>query len=141
MRQARGTTFCSSGSRSDPYGSPYWMPTSLSVAAPMRIAPSAARGPPQLDGWRRATDELGDVPSGHDHRVHSAPFELDDLLAREVVRLGDRELADGDVGEQLERTLEVVRRKVKRLGVVELQHALEHLLAGDADDEVEPQLG
>ena len=83
IRHARGTTFCSSGLSSEPYGRPYWMPTSRSAAAPARIAASAARGPPQfdgcLDGRGRATDELGDVPSRHDHRVDAAPLELDDL--------------------------------------------------------------
>ena len=83
------------------------MPTSRSAAAPTRIAASAARGPPQvLDGWRRATDELGDVSRRHDHRVDAAPLELDDLLARDV-RLGDRELADWHVRQQLERAFEV----------------------------------
>ena len=82
IRHARGTTFCSSGLSSEPYGSPYWIPTSRSAAAPARIAASAARGPPQfdgLDGGGRATDELGDVPRRNDHRVHAAPFELHDL--------------------------------------------------------------
>src|SRR5437763_3660073 len=92
--QARGTTFCSSGSRSEPYGSPYWMPTSRSAAAPARIAPSATPGPPQLDGWRRATDELGDVSGGDDHGVDPTPLELDDLVASNVLRLRDRELPD-----------------------------------------------
>src|SRR5215208_4977257 len=124
IRQARGTTFCSSGSRSEAYGSPYWMPTSRNAAAPARIAPSAARGPPQCDlsdGRRGATDELGDVPSGHDHRVHPAPLELDDLLARHLARLRDRELADGHVGEQLERVLQIVGRQMERLRIVQLQ--------------------
>src|SRR5262245_5024587 len=96
MRQARGTTFCSSGFSSEPYGSPYWIPTRRSAAAPARIAASAARGPPQfelLDGWGRATDELGDVPRRHDHGVDAAPLELHDLVPRDVRRLGDRELA------------------------------------------------
>src|SRR5689334_21206708 len=106
MCQARGTTFCSSGFSSEPYGSPYPMPTRRSAAAPARIAASAACGPPQLlglDRRRRATDELGDVPGRHDHRVDAAPFELDDLVARDMRRLCDRELADRDVREQLQR--------------------------------------
>src|SRR5881628_3592358 len=117
IRHARGTTFCSSGWRIDPYGSPYWIPTSRSAAAPARIAPSAARGPPQfdgLDGRRRATDELGDVPGRHDHRVHSAPLELDDLLACHVARFGDRKLSDRNVREQFERALEVFGGEMER---------------------------
>src|SRR3954447_11599942 len=108
MCHALGTTFCSSGLSSEPYGRPYGMPTSRSAAAPARIAARAARGPPQfdpLDGRGRATDELGDVPRRNDHRVDAAPLELDDLVSRDVRRLRDRELPDGDVGEQLERAL------------------------------------
>src|SRR3954451_10347555 len=115
MRHARGTTFCSSGSSSAPYGRPYWMPMSLNAAAPARIAASAARGPPQfdrLDGRGRATDELGDVPRRDDHRVDAAPLELYDLVSRDVRRLRDRKLADGNIRQQLERALEVVGREM-----------------------------
>src|SRR5947207_4880907 len=117
------------------------MPTSRSAAAPARIAPSATPGPPQLDGWRRATDELGDVSGGNDHGVDPAPLELDDLVARHVLRLRDRELPDRDVAEQLERLLEVWDGEVERLGVVQLEHALELLLARNAHDHVEPDAG
>src|SRR3954471_8572277 len=143
MRHARGTTFCSSGSSSDPYGRPYWMPTSRNAAAPARIAASAARGPPQfdrLDGRGRATNELGDVPRRDDHRVDAAPLELHDLATRDVRRLGDRELPDGNIREQVERTLEVVGREMERLGIVLLEDPLEHLVVRNADDEVETQL-
>src|SRR4051794_14209008 len=144
IRHARGTTFCSSGLSSEPYGSPYWMPTSRNAAAPARIAARAARGPPQfdpLDGRGRATDELGDIPRRNDHGVDAAPLELHDLAARDVRRLGDRELPDGNVRQQLERTPEVVGREMERLGIVLLENPLEHLVVRDADDEVEPQLG
>src|SRR5215210_1354601 len=139
IRHARGTTFCSSGSSSDAYGNPYWIPTSRRAAAPARIAPKAARGPPQCDlsdGRRGATDELGDVPRRHDHRVHATPLELDDLRARHLARLRDRELPDRHVGEELECLLQIVRREMKCLRVVQLEHALEHFLAGDAHDEI-----
>src|SRR4051794_6792515 len=129
MCHARGTTFCSSGLSSEPYGSPYWMPTSRSAAAPPRIVASATFGPPQfvlvrrsagsaLDGGRRATDELGDVTSRNDHRVHPTSFELDDLFPRHVADLGDRQLSDRDVAEQIERALQVPRREVERLRIV-----------------------
>jgi hypothetical protein len=120
------------------------MPTRRNAAAPARIAPRAACGPPQfdrLDRRRRATDELGDVPSRHDHRVHAATLQLDHLIARHGFRFRDRELSDRHVREQFERALKIVRREMKRLGVVPLEHASEHLLAADADDDVEPEVG
>ena len=94
-----------------------------------------------LHGRGRATDELGDVPRRHDHRVDAAPLELDDLVARDLRRLRDRELPDRHVREQLQRTFQVGGREVERLGIVPLENSLEHFLVRDADDEVEAELG
>src|SRR5206468_10368816 len=49
--------------------------------------------------------------------------------------------SDGNVREQFERALEVFGGEMERLRVVLLEHALEHLLAADADDQIEAQVG
>src|SRR5215470_16622975 len=95
MCQARGTMLISSGLKSA-NGWAYATPTTRSTAAPARIAASAAVGQPRsastrrrsaaglgagLDLGRVSADELGNVPTGHDHGVHSRPLELRDLVA------------------------------------------------------------
>src|SRR5919206_208617 len=87
------------------------MPTTRSAAAPTTIAPSATRGPPQVDsdGRRRGTDELGDVPRRNDHRVHSAALPLEHALALLLV-------ADADHGVEPEAL--GVRDDVVRIGSV-----------------------
>src|SRR5437899_1624987 len=49
---------CSSGFSRLSYGSPYWMPTARSAAAPARIAASAVAAPPQRASAQRPTGVL-----------------------------------------------------------------------------------
>src|SRR5438105_1308164 len=139
---------CSSGFSRLSYGSPYWMPTARSAAAPARIAASAVAAPPQrasaqrptgvLDLRRRVADELGDVSRSDDDRIDSSPLELDDLLAARRVDRGDRELARRHVRQQVERVLPLVALPVggeqEDLGVDAVQRVLQLVLVGHAND-------
>ena len=78
-------------------------------------------------------DELGDVPRADDHRVDARALELVDVRARGRRQVGDRELAGGHVGQQVEHALErvvVVPRRAKQedLRVEPLERFLELLL-------------
>jgi hypothetical protein len=81
-----------------------------------------------LDRRGRVADELGDVLRRDDHRVHPPTLELEHLLAREPVRAHDRELPGGNVGEQVERMLEVAAGQQEDLGIEQLERALELFL-------------
>src|SRR5712691_7338571 len=111
---ARGTIDCSSGFSRLPNGSPYWIPTSRSAAAPAMIAASAVPRPPQrvsahrsarrrLNLRRGVADELGDVSRSDDDRIDSRPLELVHLLATRYRDLCHGELSGRYVGQQLER--------------------------------------
>src|SRR3954454_20343482 len=96
--------FCSSGLSKLPNGRPYSIPTRRSAAASARIAATAA-----LYLCRRsATDEVGDARAADEHRVDSCALERDDVVTGRGLKIGDRELAGGDVGEQVEDPLEVL---------------------------------
>src|SRR4051812_14902852 len=155
MCQAGGTMLCSSGLKSA-NGCAYLTPTRRSAAAPARIAPSATVGPPKSASARRraggasdfggaSADELGNVPGGHDHSVHSGALELRDLVAAADRQLRDRELPGRHVLKQVERALErilvaVGAREQEDLGIEPLERGLELFLVAHLDRALEAEI-
>src|SRR5262249_1949272 len=98
-----------------PNGSPYWIPTMRSAAAPARIAARAVPGPPQRRGsdfGDGVADEAGDVSRSDDDSIDSGPLELVHLITTGYRHVRDRQLPDGEIGEELEPPLEGVRVRV-----------------------------
>src|SRR4051812_460736 len=156
MCQARGTMLCSSGLKSA-NGCAYVTPTTRSAAASPRIAAKASFAPPQIaSGLRRggggsdvevvSADELGNVPAGHDHGVHSCPLELGHLVPAADRQLRDRELAGRHVLQQVERSLQralvaaVTGGQQEDLRVDALERGLQLLVVAHLDGALEPQV-
>src|ERR671935_1797700 len=156
MCQARGTMLCSSGLKSA-NGCAYLTPTRRRAAAPARMAASATFGPPHTASARRragrasgfggaSADELGNVPGGHDHGVHSGTLELGDLVAAAHSQLGDRQLPSRDVLKQIEGALERLPivsggpREQEDLGIEAFERSLELLLVPDLDRAFQAEL-
>src|SRR5689334_13081117 len=144
MCHARGTMLCSSGLKRA-YGWAYATPTTRSAAAAPRIAAKATFGPPQSasarrrgggvsDVWGVSGDELGNVPAGHDHGVHSSTLELGHLVTAADRQLGDRELARRHVLQELEHVLQrlvVPAHEHEQLRVELLEHRCELVFVFD----------
>src|SRR5262245_7726403 len=158
MCHARGTMLCSSGLKSA-NGWAYVTPTSLSAAAPARIAANASFGPAQTTSARRrsggasgsdlggaSADELGNVPGGHDHGVHPGALELGHVVAAADGELRDRELSCRHVLEEVERALQgvlvllVTCCEQKDLRVEPLQHLLELFLVANLHRALQAEL-
>src|SRR5262245_405519 len=158
MCHARGTMLCSSGLKSA-NGWAYVTPTSLSAAAPARIAANASLGPAQTTSARRrsggasgsdlggaSADELGNVPGGHDHGVHPGALELCHVVAAADGELRDRELSCRHVLEEVERALQgvfillVSCREEEDLGVEPLERLLELFLVANLDRALQAEL-
>src|SRR5262245_21486606 len=99
------------------------------------------------DFGRRLIDEPADVSRADEHRVDARPLELGHVLTARPSQLGDRQLARGHVGEQVEHALEVRLAVLGVLGgeqedlpVDLLEHALELLLVADLDHALEAVL-
>src|SRR6187549_3518128 len=155
--------FCSSGLSSPPNGRPYSIPTRRSAVASARIAPNAvplrvtdlrsvtlrlsARAP--LDLSRRcATDKVGDGGAADEDGVHARPLQRDDVVARRRLEIGDRELAGGNIREQVEDPLQVLlvvfglaRREQEDLRLDPLERCGERLVVVDVDDDLQAELG
>src|SRR5262245_26550967 len=143
--------FRSSGFRSG-NGRPYWMPTRRTVAASTSSAASPTHGPPQRLrapsdlGWGR-TNQACEVVRGDDHGVHSRALELGDLVGGRDREVGDRELAGGDVREQVEHALERVigvtglpGREQEDLRVEPFERELQLVRVAHFDDALEAEV-
>src|SRR4051794_4352337 len=104
--------FCSSGLSRFPNGRPYWIPIRRSAAARPRSARRGPAGeplvPPRLNVGERATDEVGDLRVGDEDGVDAGALEGSHVVCTRVLEICDRELAGGNVGQQVEDPLEVV---------------------------------
>src|SRR3990170_6836111 len=100
MRHARGTRLSSSGLSNVAKGSPYSIPIRRSAAA--RPSSPASGSQVRLDVGRRVTDEAGDVAGSDEHGVDARALERCELVARRHVQVGDRKLARGNVGQEVE---------------------------------------
>ena len=84
--------------------------------------------------------------AGDDDGIDAGTLELDDLVAARAGELGDRELAGGNVGQQLEQPVEMVLSSSassadssRISGSKQLQDLLELLLVADARTHSRPR--
>src|SRR5262249_41926073 len=132
---------CSSGLSRFPKGRPYWIPTSRSTAASTRIAASG-----RLRRRRSATDEGGDLLRLDQDGVDPGPLELRHFLSRGGAEVGYRELAGGNVGEQVEDAVDVLLvvlcvpgREQEDLRVDPLERRENRLLVVDVGDDLQAE--
>ena len=98
-----------------------------------------------LNVGKRVTDERPHVAAGDDHRIDAGTLELEHIVAGRSCKLGDDELSDRNVREQLEQALQVILAIVsvlggekQDLGVDQLQHGFELVLISHEEDTLEP---